>query len=201
MPLLPYDYDALEPYIDTETMHYHHDKHFKTYVDQLNKALEPYVQYHNWSLTKLLRNLDQLPKELQMSVRKNGGGVYNHTLYFDSMRKGGRHVPKGPLATLIDQIFGSYENLRTEMKKAGLNRFGSGWAWLVADSPYGLEIITTLNQDVPLEENKWPLLPLDVWEHAYYLKHKNERDQYIDDWFHVVDWRTIENRIHWVAKK
>lgn len=200
LPALPYAYNALEPYIDEETMHYHHDKHFKTYIDNLNKFLAPYPQYHDWTLEKLLTNLDSLPKELQTPVRNNAGGVYNHNLYFNSMSGEGNNIPTGSMADAIDKKFGSYDQFKAKMKEAGLGQFGSGWAFLTADSNQGIDIEKTPNQNVPLTDQKWPLLPMDVWEHAYYLKYKNQRDQYVDNWFHVIDWNKVNERVNWQLK-
>jgi len=201
LPPLPYAYDALEPYIDKETMYYHHDKHFKTYIDNLNKALAPYPEYHDWSLKKLLKNLDSLPQEIRTPVRQNGGGVYNHNMYFDTMAPAGTSTMSKEMETVINQTFGSYDNFKDKIKEAGLSQFGSGWAFLVADSEKGLYIINMPNQDVPMSDTSWPILPMDVWEHAYYLKYKNERDKYIDNWFNVIDWSNVSNRVVFVKRR
>ncbi len=190
LPELPYAYDALEPYIDEETMHYHHDKHFKTYVDNLNKALEPYPEYHSWTLEELLLRLAELPKELKDAVRDNGGGVYNHDMYFDIMAPAGQSV-----STAVAEAFGGVENFKKTMKEAALSRFGSGFAWLAKDADGCLQIIALANQDNPLSQGLTPVMLLDVWEHAYYLKYKNLRADYIDQWFHVVNWNAVAERL------
>ena len=190
LPPLPYAYDALEPYIDQETMHFHHDKHMKTYVDKLNKALEPYAQYHHWTLERLLLQLDELPDSLKTSVRNNGGGVYNHDLYFTLMAPAGQQ----PLAE-VAEAFDGEEQWKAEMKAAALGQFGSGFAWLVSDGAGKLSIIALPNQDNPLSMGLYPILPLDVWEHAYYLKHQNLRGNYIDQWFHVINWEGVRERM------
>lgn len=190
LPELPYAYDALEPYIDEETMHYHHDKHFKTYVDKLNKALEPYPEYHSWTLEELLLRLAELPKELKDAVRDNGGGVYNHDMYFDIMAPAGQSV-----STAVAEAFGGVENFKKTMKEAALSRFGSGFAWLAKDADGCLQIIALANQDNPLSQGLTPVMFLDVWEHAYYLKYKNLRADYIDQWFHVVNWNAVAEKL------
>lgn len=190
LPELPYAYDALEPYIDEETMHYHHDKHFKTYVDKLNKALEPYLEYHSWTLEELLLRLAELPKELKDAVRDNGGGVYNHDMYFDIMAPAGQSV-----STAVAEAFGGVENFKKTMKEAALSRFGSGFAWLAKDADGCLQIIALANQDNPLSQGLTPVMLLDVWEHAYYLKYKNLRADYIDQWFHVVNWNAVAEKL------
>lgn len=190
LPDLPYPYNALEPYIDEDTMYFHHDKHFKSYIDGLNKALEPYPQYHTWTLEELLSRLSRLPKELQTSVRNQGGGVYNHDLYFDSLTPNSQNTP----AFIID-IFGSEENWKNQMKTKSMNQFGSGFGWLVMDLKGMLQIISLPNQDNPLSIGLYPLLPLDVWEHAYYLQYQNLRGDYIDQWFHIINWNFITLRL------
>lgn len=190
LPDLPYPYNALEPYIDEDTMYFHHDKHFKSYIDGLNKALEPYPQYHTWTLEELLSRLSRLPKELQTSVRNQGGGVYNHDLYFDSLTPNSQNTP-----AFITDIFGSEENWKTQMKTKSMNQFGSGFGWLVMDLKGMLQIISLPNQDNPLSIGLYPLLPLDVWEHAYYLQYQNLRGDYIDQWFHIINWNFITLRL------
>ena len=189
LPELPYAYDALEPYIDKETMHFHHDKHLKTYVDNLNKALEGHPEYHSWTLERLLSDLDQLPEGMRTAVRNNAGGVYNHDLYFDLMSPGDKELPSA-----IADAFGSGEEFKKQMKAAALGQFGSGFAWLVADGSGKLKVIALPNQDNPLSQGLRPILGLDVWEHAYYLKYQNLRGDYIDNWFHVIDWKTLAER-------
>lgn len=190
LPALPYAYDALEPYIDKETMHFHHDKHFKTYIDNLNKTLEAHPQYHSWTLKELLTRLSELPEGLKNAVRNNGGGVYNHDLYFDIMSPGKQDIPAS-----ITETFGGTEQFLKEMKAAALSQFGSGFAWLVTDASGLLRIIALPNQDNPLSQGLYPVLPLDVWEHAYYLKYQNLRVDYIDNWFKTVNWNAAAERL------
>ena len=189
LPPLPYAYDALEPYIDQETMHFHHDKHMKTYVDNLNKSLEPYPQYHHWTLERLLLQLDELPDSLKTSVRNNGGGVYNHDLYFTLMAPAGQQ----PLAE-VAEAFGGEEQWKAQIKAAALGQFGSGYAWLVSESSGRLSVMKLPNQDCPLSMGLRPLLCLDVWEHAYYLDYQNRRADYVDNWFHRVNWHFVQER-------
>lgn len=188
---LPYEYDALEPYINEETMHFHHDKHLQTYVDNLNNLLKDYPQYHDCTLHQLVAKYCHLPEAIQTGVRNNAGGVYNHQLYFYCMGKGETR-PTGKLAECIDRCFGSYDNWREKMKASALSQFGSGWAWLVTDPKGNFKIMHTLNQDNPLAKGMTPLLLVDVWEHAYYLQYQNRRAEYLDNWFQVINWRAVE---------
>lgn len=190
LPELPYAYHALEPFIDQRTMYFHHDKHLKTYIDNLNKALEAYPEYQTWTLEELLTRLPELPEELRTPVRNNGGGVYNHEMYFHLMAPAGQ-----PFSTEVAEAFGGEDNWKHQMKAAALGQFGSGFAWLVLDTTGALKIIALPNQDNPLTIGLQPILPLDVWEHAYYLKHQNLRSDYIDDWFHVINWNAVEQRL------
>lgn len=185
---LPYAYNALEPYIDEKTMRLHHDKHLQTYIDNLNNTLSNYPLYQNWSLEQLIINVPSLPANIQTGVRNNGGGVYNHQFYFSNMANPTSQYPLGALNDLIIKQYGSYETFQKEFREAALSVFGSGYAWLALDAAGLLKIITTANQDTPLSLGMCPILNLDVWEHAYYLKHYNVRADYIDDWFHVVNW-------------
>lgn len=187
-PPLPYAYDALEPYIDTKTMHLHHDRHLQTYVDNLNSALKDHGELHDWSLEQLIYNADKLPGAIRQSVINNGGGVYNHIFYFNGMSDSPTRSQAGTLYDAIVRDFGSVEKFYDAFKKQGLSVFGSGYAWLVVDQSGKLKIVPSANQDTPLAQNLCPVAALDVWEHAYYLKHYNERAAYIDDWFHVADW-------------
>lgn len=187
-PPLPYAYDALEPYIDTKTMHLHHDRHLQTYVDNLNSALKDYPKLHNWSLEQLTYNVDRLPAAIRQSVRNNGGGVYNHIFYFNGISNSETRSQAGTLYNAIVQNFGSVEQFYDAFKKQALSVFGSGYAWLVVDQKGKLKIVTSANQDTPIAQNLCPVAGIDVWEHAYYLKHYNERAAYIDDWFNVVNW-------------
>ncbi len=186
LPPLPYAYDALEPYIDEATMRFHHDKHMKTYVDNLNKALESHPELHKWTLEKLLKDLDKAPEDVRTAIRNNGGGVYNHELYFDLMANKKLDVPE-----VVAKAFGGVDEFKAQMKKTALGQFGSGFAWLVKDKEGKLKIIALPNQDNPLSQGLTPILPLDVWEHAYYLKYQNLRADYIDAWFNVIDWDKV----------
>ena len=185
---LPYDYDALEPYMDAETLHYHHDKHLKTYVDNLNNILKDYPQYQNWTLEDLLTNLDDLPEDIRQAVMNNAGGVYNHRFYFSNLSNPASPQPFGTLCEAIEKEFCSYRAFQDQFKASALSVFGSGYAWLVVNAAGKLCITTTANQDTPLPLGLLPVLNIDVWEHAYYLKHYNLRADYIDDWFHVINW-------------
>lgn len=191
---LPYDYIALEPYIDTQTMYIHHDKHLQTYIDNLNATLKSYPQYQNWSLEELIRKQKNLPEEIQTPVRNNAGGVYNHNLYFEGMAPAGTTSFSGTLADAILKTYGSYENFLAKLKAAALGQFGSGWAWLVSDKKGRLQIISIPNQDTPLTMNLIPILLVDVWEHAYYLKYQNLRASYFDNWTKVINWDIAEKR-------
>lgn len=190
---LPYDYNALEPYIDTKTMELHHDKHQQAYIDGLNKALEKYPELQNTPLVELLsNNLAQVPAGIRDDVRNNGGGQLNHSMFWLMMKKNGGGEPKEKLAEAIKKRFGNFELFREEFSTAAKKRFGSGWAWLVMGKKGHLEIVSMANQDTPFSEGLHPILGLDVWEHAYYLKYQNKRVDYINAWWHVVNWDTIE---------
>jgi Fe-Mn family superoxide dismutase len=191
---LPYGTGALEPYLDAETVRIHHDRHLKSYVENLNRALKDYPQYHCKSLEWLLTHTGSLPPAIREAVKNNGGGVYNHNLYFSMMAPPGQEPGESTLRA-VEKSFGSVERFRQEMKKAGLSRFGSGWAWLAACPSGQLKIVTTANQDTLLCTCLTPLLPLDVWEHAYYLKYLNQRGDYIDAWFHIINWKDVESRL------
>lgn len=195
LPRLLYSYSALEPYIDRRTMFFHHDRHMQTYVDQLNKALADYPEYHSWTLEELLRRLHELPEALRTQVRNNGGGVYNHDLYFDLLAPAGQKFPPE-----LAEAFGGEDNWRQQMKAAALGLFGSGFVWLVRDESGALKILPLPNQDNPLSDGMQPILPLDVWEHAYYLKHQNLRSDYIDSWFQVIHWDGVRQRLQETAK-
>lgn len=187
-PPLPYAYDALEPYLDTKTLQLHHDRHLQTYVDNLNKALKDYPELHSRSLEQLIYNADSLPAAIRQSVINNGGGVYNHIFYFNGMSDLKTRSQAGMLYKAIVRDFGSVENFCEAFKKQALSVFGSGYAWLVADQQGRLKIVTSANQDTPLAQNLCPLAVIDVWEHAYYLKHYNQRAAYIDNWFNIANW-------------
>ena len=191
---LPYAYDALCPEIGEDTLHFHHDKHLKTYVDNLNKALEDCPDCQKTPLEDLLRTLDSLPEQKRTAIRNNGGGVYNHELYFDGMTPDKDQRPAGALAAAMEKAFGSYEDWKTKMKEAALGQFGSGYAFLVCDGSGAVSILKTANQDSPLTQGLYPLLCCDVWEHAYYLNYQNLRAAYVDAWFKVVNWRFVQQR-------
>lgn len=190
---LPYAYDALEPYIDTNTMYFHHDKHLAAYVDNLNNALSQYPRYQRWTLTELLYYLDSLPEPLRDAVRKNGGGVYNHNLYFSGMTPYPTGTPSGELARELTRQYGSPSGLQAPLRDAAMSRFGSGWAWLVASPSGKIQIVTTPNQDVPFDKG-CPFLLVDVWEHAYYLKYQNRRADYYNNWWNTVNWPLANER-------
>lgn len=192
---LPYNYDAMEPYIDKETMMLHHDKHFKSYVDGLNSAISPYPKYYSWSLEKLLKSLIFLPNEIKESVRNNGGGVYNHNLYFEGLKNiGSKNVPVGKLADKINEQYINFNNFYNIFKKKALEVFGSGYVWLVLDKNNNLDIIVTPNQDTVLDLNLCPIILIDVWEHAYYLKYHNKRAEYIEGYRNIINWDKAEER-------
>ena len=191
---LPYEYQALEPYIDTETMELHHNKHLKTYIDNLNTALKEYPQYHRWSLEELIISSDRLPCSIRTTVMRNAGGVYNHNFYFNIMGNTNNGPTEKMMGAMISS-FGTYEKFKTEFKRAALARFGSGYAWLAADPAGRLKIVSTANQDTLLQTCLQPILLIDVWEHAYYLKYKNKRADYADNWFHVIDWKKAEDHM------
>lgn len=187
LPDLPYDYDALEPYIDVETMHLHHDKHHNTYVTNLNAAIEKYPELGEQSVEELMVNLNEVPEDIRTAVRNNGGGHANHSFFWKIMAPNAGGEPTGAIKDAIDQAFGSFEKMKEEFKTAATGRFGSGWAWLVLNNGK-LEITSTANQDNPLTDGKTPIIGLDVWEHAYYLKYKNVRPDYIAAFWDVVNW-------------
>ena len=189
---LPCAHDALEPYIDTETMKIHHGRHAQTYVDNLNKALADLPAAQNQTLEEILSNLDQFPTDRAALIKNNAGGVYNHALYFSILKGNGSKKPIGALARAIDDSFGGYDQWKAAMKDTALKVFGSGWAWLMKNEDGKLEIISTRNQDTPLPTKATPLLIVDVWEHAYYLKYQNKRADYLDNWFEVIDWEKAE---------
>ena len=187
---LPYAYDALEPFIDEKTMRLHHDRHLQTYIDNLNKILFENPSLQRMSLTEMLKNINSLPPSVRTEIKNNAGGVYNHRFFFDEMTDEKDTELSDGLLKAIEACFGSVEKFKEMFKKQALSVFGSGYVWLVFDGK-GLKIITLPNQDSPLSYGFCPLLTVDVWEHAYYLKHYNVRAAYIDDWFNTVDWRTV----------
>jgi Fe-Mn family superoxide dismutase len=189
MPL-PYAYDALEPFVDELTMHIHHDKHHAAYVTNLNAALEKHPELGDKSLEALLSDLNAVPEDIRTAVRNHGGGVWNHNLYWEIMGPKAGGEPEGDLAQAIQAEFGTFFDFKTQFEKASMGRFGSGWAWLVRKAGK-LSIISTANQDNPLSEGMIPLLTLDVWEHAYYLKYQNRRAEYVSNWWNVVNWQAV----------
>jgi superoxide dismutase, Fe-Mn family len=192
VPPLPYDYGALEPHIDEQTMRVHHDKHHQAYVDNANKALEG-TDWADRSVEEVLQNLGSLPEDKQAAVRNNGGGHYNHSLFWEIMSPDGGGEPSGSLASAIESTFGGLDQLQEQVNDAGVKRFGSGWTWLVVDSG-GLAVTSTPNQDSPLSDGKTPILGIDVWEHAYYLKYQNRRPDYLAAWWNVVNWEAVQQR-------
>ncbi len=192
LPALPYDYDALEPHIDEETMKLHHDKHHNTYVSGLNDALEGHEDLQEKSAIELMESINELPSDIQTAVRNNGGGHVNHSLFWEILSPEGGE-PTGELAQAIDQAFGSYDNFKKEFKEAATGQFGSGWAWLVLDGD-DLVIESTANQDNPYMEGKTPILGIDVWEHAYYLNYKNVRADWVDAFFSIINWEEVARR-------
>ncbi len=194
LPDLGYAKDALEPHIDAQTMEIHHGKHHGAYVNNLNAALEKHPELHSWSIEELLGKIAQVPEDIRTAVRNNGGGHHNHTLFWDILTPGGAKEPTGKLAEAINTIFGSFDELKTKMTQAGLTRFGSGWSWLVKDKDGKLHVYSTANQDSPLMEGHTPLLGIDVWEHAYYLKYQNRRPDYLAAIWNVINWDKIASR-------
>lgn len=194
---LPYAYDAMEPYIDQKTMQLHHDKHLQTYIDNLNHILAGYPQLQGLTVEQLLFDIASLPEEIQTGVRNNAGGVYSHRLYFSCLKNPAEQEPSGMLLDAICQSFGSMSAFRQRWKETGLSVFGSGYVWLVVNAFGQLAITTTANQDTPLPLGLCPVLNMDVWEHAYYLKNYNVRANYIDNWFHVVNWKQVEQFYRW----
>ena len=192
VPPLPYDYNALEPTIDEQTMHLHHDKHHQAYVDKANGALEG-TEWDGKPVEEVLKNLDALPEDKRGVVRNNGGGHFNHTLFWEAMGPGKGGAPSGDLASAIDEAFGSFDAFKEQFEAAGAGQFGSGWAWLVLDGGQ-LKVTSTANQDNPISQGQTPLLGNDVWEHAYYLTYQNRRPDYLKAWWDVVDWDKVGER-------
>lgn len=195
LPQLKYDYNALEPYVDGLTMTIHHTKHHQTYINNLNAALEKYPEFADKDVKELLTNLDALPQDIKQPVINNGGGHYNHSLFWNMMTPNGSGKPSGNLEEAINKKFGSFENFKDVFAKAAATRFGSGWAWLVVNSQGELEVMSTPNQNNPISEGLIPVLGLDVWEHAYYLKYQNKRPEYVTNWWNVVNWDEV-NRLY-----
>ena len=189
VPPLPYDYAALEPHIDEATMRVHHDKHHQAYVDKVNAALEG-TEWADQPIADVVTNLSQIPDDKRTAVRNNGGGHYNHSLFWEWLSPDGGGEPDGALGEAIGSAFGSFSDFQDQLKNAGVNQFGSGWAWLVHDGS-GLAVLSTPNQDNPITDGKTPLLGVDVWEHAYYLKYQNRRPDYLDAVWNVVNWAKV----------
>ena len=189
VPPLPYAFDALEPHIDDATMHLHHDKHHQAYVDKVNAALEG-TEWADKPIEEVVKNLSSLPADKQGPVRNNGGGHYNHSLFWESLSPDGGGAPDGELGAAIDAAFGSFDAFKEKFEAAGVAQFGSGWAWLVLDGD-AVAIVSTPNQDSPLTDGKTPLFGNDVWEHAYYLKYQNKRPDYLDAFWNVVNWNKV----------
>ncbi|MDI6722845.1 MAG: superoxide dismutase [Candidatus Aenigmarchaeota archaeon] len=198
LPDLPYSYDALEPYIDEQTMRIHHTKHHQAYIDKLNAALEKHPDLQKKAAEELLKGLSSIPEGIRTVVRNHGGGHANHSFFWLVMSPEAGGEPKGPVADAINERFGSFGKFKEEFTNAAMNRFGSGWAWLALGNGK-LEIISTANQDSPLSEGKVPILGVDVWEHAYYLKHKSNRAAYVQDFFNVINWEKVNE--HFVSAK
>ena len=192
VPPLPYGYDALEPHIDKATMRVHHDKHHQAYVDKVNAALEG-TDWADRPIEDVIANLGDLPDDKRTAVRNNGGGHYNHSLFWVSMSPDGGGEPDGDLAAAIESAFGSFADFQDTLKTTGVNQFGSGWSWLVHDGS-GLAVVGSANQDNPLTNGQTPLLGVDVWEHAYYLKYQNRRPDYLEAWWNVVNWDAVQQK-------
>ncbi|OLB45800.1 MAG: superoxide dismutase [Chloroflexi bacterium] len=194
LPPLPYDYSALEPYIDTQTMQLHHDKHHQAYVTAVNNALKDQSQFASLPIEDLIRRLNEVPESIRTVVRNNGGGHVNHSMFWQIMKPNGGGEPTGALASAIQSTFGSFDAFKTAFNDAGVKRFGSGWAWLILDSSGKLQITSTANQDSPFTDGNYPVMGNDVWEHAYYLKYQNRRPDYLNAWWNVVNWDEISRR-------
>jgi len=194
LPDLSYDYSALEPFIDARTMEIHHSKHHAAYVNNLNNALEAHADLAGKDIEELLKSLNSLPESVRNAVRNNGGGHFNHTMFWQIMSAKSNGNPSGELGSAINTTFGSFEDFKKEFSTAAATRFGSGWAWLVLDKSGSLKVMSTANQDNPVSEGLKPVMGLDVWEHAYYLKYQNRRPEYIDNWWNVVNWEEVNKR-------
>jgi len=192
LPKLPYAYDALEPYIDAKTMEIHHAKHHQAYVNNLNAALEKHLEIADKPLEELLASLDAVPEDIRIAIKNHGGGHFNHSFFWTVMgpRAGGE--PTGKIGEAIAKTFGGFANFKETFTKTAIGTFGSGWAWLVSDKDGKLTIVSTPNQESPVSKGQKPILTLDVWEHAYYLKYQNKRPDYIEAWWNVVDWKAVE---------
>ncbi len=194
LPPLPYDFAALEPHIDAQTMQIHHDRHHNTYVTNLNAALEKHANLQSQSIEEILRNIQDVPEEVRQAVINNGGGHHNHSLFWEIMGPNGGGEPTGELAQAITAAFGGFADLKAKINDAGVKRFGSGWSWLVKASDGGLSVISSANQDSPLMQGLTPVLGVDVWEHAYYLKYQNKRPDYLNAWWNTVNWAKVAEK-------
>jgi len=194
LPELSYSYDALEPHIDKKTMEIHHTKHHAGYTNKLNNALEGHKDLQEKDIEELLKSIDSLPEDIKTAVRNNGGGFYNHSIFWEAMSPEGGGKPKGELSNKVDESFGSFDKFKEEFTNAAKTRFGSGWAWLILKEDGSLKITSTPNQDSPVMNNEKVLLGLDVWEHAYYLNYQNRRPDYIESWWNVVNWDYVNER-------
>ena len=194
LPKLPYSVDALEPYIDAQTMTIHHTKHHQTYITNLNAAIEKHPELADKSLEDLLSDLNAVPEDIRTAVRNHGGGTWNHNMFWEIMAPKASVTPNADLMKALEGSFGSFDNFKAEFEKAANGRFGSGWAWLVRRGD-GLAIVSTANQDNPLSEGLTPIMGIDVWEHAYYLKYQNRRAEYVSNWWNVVNWESVADRM------
>ena len=194
VPPLPYEYNALEPYIDTQTMQLHHDKHHAAYVNNLNNALQNQSQLASWTVEDLVQRINEVPESIRTAVRNNAGGHVNHSMFWQIMKPNGGGEPTGELGSAIQQAFGSFDQFKAAFNDAGVKRFGSGWTWLVLDRSGKLQVISTANQDSPMMDGMFPVMGNDVWEHAYYLKYQNRRPDYLAAWWNVVNWDEIVHR-------
>jgi Fe-Mn family superoxide dismutase len=194
LPKLPYAVDALEPYIDAQTMSIHHTKHHQAYITNLNAALEKHPELAGKSLEDLLSDLNAVPEDIRVAVRNHGGGTWNHNMFWEIMGPKMGGAPSGAVAQALESAFGSFDTFKSEFEKSATTRFGSGWAWLVKKGD-GLAVVSTANQDNPLSDGMTPVMGIDVWEHAYYLKYQNRRPEYISNWWNVVNWEAVAERL------
>jgi Fe-Mn family superoxide dismutase len=195
LPKLPYAYDALEPHIDAMTMEIHHSRHHNAYLNNLKAALEPHPELAAKGIVEILKNLDAVPADIRGAVRNNGGGFYNHNLFWNYMTPGGGGEPTGAVGEAIVSTFGSYDNFKTQFSAAAAKQFGSGWAWLVVDANGKLAVTSTANQDNPISNGQSPILGVDVWEHAYYLKYQNKRPDYVAAFYNVINWNFVNEQL------
>ena len=191
LPELNYEYDALEPYIDKETMEIHYTKHHQAYTNNLNAALDKHPELKDKDLEEILSNLDEVPEDIRTAVRNNGGGFHNHSLFWETLAPATGQAPSGDLKEAINSAFGSFDDFKEKLSNAAKTRFGSGWGWLVLKDDKTLDVISTANQDSPLMDGLRPLLGIDVWEHAYYLNYQNRRPDYVENWFKVINWDRV----------